>query len=416
MRVTLTNTSDHPLTITPTAAIPLYGRSADNLRDHRHVTSLLHRIRTAHARRPGLPHPLVRRARPPAQQVTYGVLGAEADGTPPPVFFPVVEEFIGEGGSWIGRRRWSARLRAGYAAGDTIDGYEAIGALRFRTITLQPGQSRSYILILAIMPLMPDADTLIARLRQRRHTSIPWLERNAEHWQAKLQTLAFQTADPTSTRWMQWVTLQPILRRLFGNSFLPYHDYGRGGRGWRDLWQDCLALLMMEPGDVRSLLLSNFAGVRIDGSNATIIGAQPGEFLADRNNIPRVWMDHGAWPFLTTQLYLDQSGDLGFLLLRNRSTSRTPHINRCPAHDPTWSPEQGTLLRTRSGEVYQGTILEHLLVQHLTAFFNVGEHNIIRLEGADWNDGMDMARAARRERGVYRALCQQPARVEPAGA
>ncbi len=43
MRVILTNTSDHPLTITPTAAIPIYGRSADNLRDHRHVTSLLHR-------------------------------------------------------------------------------------------------------------------------------------------------------------------------------------------------------------------------------------------------------------------------------------------------------------------------------------------------------------------------------------
>lgn len=29
-----------------TSAIPIYGRSADNLRDHRHVTSLLHRIRT----------------------------------------------------------------------------------------------------------------------------------------------------------------------------------------------------------------------------------------------------------------------------------------------------------------------------------------------------------------------------------
>jgi cellobiose phosphorylase len=35
--------------------------------------------------------------------------------------------------------------------------------------------------------------------------------------------------------------------------------------------------------------------------------------------------------------------------------------------------------------------LEHLLIQHLTAFFNVGEHNHCKLEGADWNDGMDMA-------------------------
>ena len=46
MRVALTNVSDQPRILTPTAAIPLYGRSADNLRDHRHVTSLLHRIHT----------------------------------------------------------------------------------------------------------------------------------------------------------------------------------------------------------------------------------------------------------------------------------------------------------------------------------------------------------------------------------
>jgi cellobiose phosphorylase len=25
-------------------------------------------------------------------------------------------------------------------------------------------------------------------------------------------------------------------------------------------------------------------------------------------------MDHGAWPYLTTRLYVDQSGDLAFLL------------------------------------------------------------------------------------------------------
>lgn len=80
---------------------------------------------------------------------------------------------------------------------------------------------------------------------------------------------------------------RPFLRRLFGNSFVPYHDYGRGGRGWRDLWQDCLALLMLEPEPVHDLLFSSFVGVRMDGSNATIIGSRPGEFMADRNNIPQ---------------------------------------------------------------------------------------------------------------------------------
>jgi len=44
MKVTITNITGQPVQFTPTAAIPIYGRSADDLRDHRHVTSLLHRI------------------------------------------------------------------------------------------------------------------------------------------------------------------------------------------------------------------------------------------------------------------------------------------------------------------------------------------------------------------------------------
>ena len=68
-----------------------------------------------------------------------------------------------------------------------------------------------------------------------------------------------------------------------------------------------------------------------------------------------------------------------------------------------WQTEQGTQQKTTSGEVYRGTVLEHLLLQHLTPFFNVGEHNIIRLEGADWNDGLDMART-RGESVAFTAL------------
>ena len=141
-----------------------------------------------------------------------------------------------------------------------------------------------------------------------------WLALTKEFWRKKLDTLQVETGDARFDGWLRWVAVQPILRRLFGNSFMPYHDYGRGGRGWRDLWQDILVLLLMEPTNVDEMLLGNFAGVRIDGSNATIIGAAPGEFKADRNNIPRVWMDHGAWPFLTAKLYIDQTGDLDFLL------------------------------------------------------------------------------------------------------
>ncbi len=94
---------------------------------------------------------------------------------------------------------------------------------------------------------------------------------------------------------------------------------------------------------------------------------------------------------MTTQLYIDRSGDLAFLL-RKHTYFKDSHTHRCKATDLNWTPEMGTEQHITGGAVYQGTIFEHLLIQHLTAFFNVGEHNNILLEGADWNDGMDMGR------------------------
>ena len=189
---------------------------------------------------------------------------------------------------------------------------------------------------------------------------------------------------------MQWVTLQPILRRIFGNSYLPDHDYGKGGKGWRDLWQDLLSLILIEPENVRDSLINNCAGIRIDGSNATIIGTLPGEFIADRNMITRVWMDHGAWPFLTISLYVDQTGDYD-ILFKETTYFRDTQQSRAVEKDMGWHPAYGSKLKSKAGHIYQGTILEHILVQNLAQFFNVGEHNIIRLENADWNDGLDMA-------------------------
>jgi len=397
MRVTLTNITNHPRSFTPTAAIPIYGRSADNLRDHRHVTSLLHRI---HCHEYGVEvRPVLsfdERGHQP-NSVAYVIMGAEDDGAAPVGFFAALEDFVGEGGSLDWPAAIISRLQNCVPAGTVVDGYEAIGALRFKDVTLTPGQSHSYLLILAILPPSIAKVDLEAEEKKlvQKYASIPrfnhFLSETKIFWQDKLATLAVETGDSSFNLWMKWVAVQPTLRRLLGNSFLPYHDYGRGGRGWRDLWQDILALLLMETGPVDGFLYSNYAGVRLDGSNATIIGSLPGEFKADRNNIPRVWMDHGLWPWMTTQLYIDQSGDLDFLL-RPQAYFKDSHIYRCQKIDNEWNADQETVQRASQGEIYQGSILEHLLVQHLTAFFHVGEHNNILLEGADWNDGMDMAR------------------------
>ena len=173
-----------------------------------------------------------------------------------------------------------------------------------------------------------------------------------------------------------------MLRRIYGCSFLPHHDYGKGGRGWRDLWQDCLALIIMDPSDVRGMLVDNFGGVRTDGTNATIIGSGSGEFIADRNGITRVWMDHAMWPFMTMDLYIRQTGDLKIL------DETAPYFIDRQVMRGEELLDKDTDLSRRS----EGSVIEHLLLQNFASFFDVGEHGHMKLRGADWNDALDMGK------------------------
>ena len=103
----------------------------------------------------------------------------------------------------------------------------------------------------------------------------------------------------------------------------------------------------------------------------TVVSRQ-GEFIADRNNITRVWMDHAFWPFVTTKLYLDQTGDLD-ILLEKVTYFKDLQTKRGTAHDNNWDHAYGNKQRTAGGNIYFGTILEHILLQNLCAFYDVGE-------------------------------------------
>ena len=153
-----------------------------------------------------------------------------------------------------------------------------------------------------------------------KHSVKRFLDSKA-YWQNTVNKLGFNIQNKAVSDYLGFVQLQPILRRHFGNSYMPHHDYGKGGKGWRDLWQDLLSLIMYQDDTVKETLLNNFAGIRIDGTNATIIGEVPGDFKADRNNIVRVWSDHGAWPLLTTLMYVHETGDIQFLF------EKTPYFD-----------------------------------------------------------------------------------------
>ena len=383
--VTLENTGSAPLRIFPTAAIPIYGRSADNLRDHRHVTSLLHRIETTEHGVLVKPTLSFDERGHRKNDVTYFVCGIEGDGACPVGYYPTVEDFIGQGGT-LTHPRALLQGQPPVPAGRRLAGKEALGGIAFAERTLAPGERVRYTVLLGATTEPEEIRQSLEAFATEKQV-LAALRATQQFWDARVN-VRYCTGDGRFDQYLRWISFQPFLRRIYGCSFLPHHDYGRGGRGWRDLWQDCLSLLLMEPDGVRRMIVQNFAGVRIDGTNATIIGTGPGEFIADRNGICRVWMDHGVWPFLTTKLYIDQTGDLA-VLLESVPYFKDGQNLRGMGQDTAWT--QDVLQKTASGAVYSGTILEHILLETLCAVHETGAHGHIRLRGADWNDALDMA-------------------------
>ena len=389
-RITVTNEGSSDVTFVPTAAVPIYGRSADNIRDHRNVTSMLNRMAVTASGIVNNPTLTFDERGHKRNSVIYGFFASAENGTKPVSFCPVEEDFIGEGGA-LDNPRFPVTGAPAAKPGDRADGFEAMGAAQFAPVTLEPGKSVSYVIVLAVKDIAAPSDTeyqIMAEASVFEKEMGKYLsgevfgkelEKNKAYWLAK-NNIRFRSGDKDFDNWMFWVAVQPMLRRIYGCSFLPHHDYGKGGRGWRDLWQDCLALIIMDPSDVKQMLVDNFGGVRTDGTNATIIGSGRGEFIADRNGITRVWMDHAMWPFMTMDLYIRQTGDLKILdevapYFIDRQIMRGTALADGDCNNVTGC---------------SGTVLEHLLLQNLAAYFDVGEHGSMKLRGADWNDALDM--------------------------
>lgn len=389
-KVVFKNTSEVPLVVQTTIGFPLYSRSADNIRDHRHVTSLLNRAKVVKDGIINEPSMKFDERGHRHNGAIYGVFTASSLHDYVDNYYPLTQGFIGEGQDAF--YPLSPRLKSDseYHIGDEIDGYDITAGLGYKSVTILPNKTFTLVAGLLISSTVQSIISQASSYVSIAHFDI-LLEKSKLFWQEQLKSIDYSIGDESLTGWNKWVSLQPTMRRIYGCSFLPHHDYGRGGRGWRDLWQDSLSLIFKEPNRVRDDIFGHFAGVRIDGSNATIVGVKRGEFHADRNKIVRVWSDHGAWPLLTVNRYLNRTGDIDFLF-----TEQTYFKDKFSFYthqtDSEYSEFSGNFLLTKEGKIYQGTILEHLLLENVIPFFNVGKHGNVRIEDADWNDGMDMAK------------------------
>ncbi|MDP2927798.1 MAG: cellobiose phosphorylase, partial [Candidatus Omnitrophota bacterium] len=342
MQVEITNVSKRKISFIPYAAIPLYARSADNLRDHRHVTSLLTRIKEKKYGIKIKPTLLFDESGHRPNNMVYYVAACDNKGRGPQYIYPTQEIFCGESGDLEAPEAvFENKLPLDQKA--SVQGKEPMGAMRFAKITLPAGAQVTYTIIMGIAQADCNLGPLISKFNHRAKVNMHF-EKTKKFWQAQSKLIEVASGNKHFDNWLRWVSIQPLLRKIFGSSFLPDFDYGKGGRGWRDLWQDCLGLILNNPQAVRMFLINNFCGVKIDGSNATIIGKKPGEFIADRNNISRVWMDHGVWPLITLDLYIHETADLG-ILFAPATYFRNHQVNRARGIDYRWSPAYGNRLK-----------------------------------------------------------------------
>ena len=243
MQVTIQNTADQNQTLTPVAAVPIYGRGADNIRDHRHVTALFHRI---HTRKYGVyvtPVLSFDERGHRKNNTTFYVCGITGQGEKPKDFYPVTEAYIGAGGTFTAPGAvW--KNQEGVPAGEFYEGKEAMGGLRFESVTLAPQQSISYTIFIGATEQTKEIADLVEKYGTTEAVERE-LECTKQYWQDRVN-VAYHTGDSNFDNYMRWVSFQPMLRRIYGCSFLPYHDYGKGKVDKRDWMGDdaaCVEIL-----------------------------------------------------------------------------------------------------------------------------------------------------------------------------
>ena len=383
------NISKKLVRFTPTYATPIFGRTADNLRDHRHVTTMFNEIDTHE-------NGVIVKARihhdetgHTPNKTNYIGLGFGERGTAPKHVWARMQDFIGEGGSMLNPEAVFKAVTPP-ASAKNASGSEAVCAVQFSPVSLKAGAKARFVVLHGITDNRSDIGTWSRRYGTWQKAAVA-LDKTKAAWKQLSDSVYFDTENKTFDNWMRWVVYQTFVRKVYGNSYLLDLGYGRGGRGWRDLWSDLLGLFLVDPQNTRTDIINNLLGVRIDGSNATIIGTKPGEFKADRNNIVRTWCDHGTWPLFVLDFYIQQTGDI-YILNKEITYWKDALIHRSKKRDEKFEDSQGNSQRDKGGKVYKGSILEHVILQQFSTFFNVGKHNNILLEGADWNDTYDMAR------------------------
>ncbi|HEU0231344.1 MAG TPA: glucoamylase family protein, partial [Burkholderiaceae bacterium] len=271
-------------------------------------------------------------------------------------------EFIGRNGSLaspdaLRHVRLSGRL------GAALDPCAAIQV----PIELVPGQTREVIFVLGA--LAPGQDTRhITHLRDGDNARTQ-LDRVRQYWRQTTDTVQVRTPDPALDVLANgWLVYQTMACRLWARS--GFYQSG-GAYGFRDQLQDAMALVHIDPGQVREHLLRCAAHQFVEGD------VQHWWHPPTDRGVRTHCSDDYLWLPLAVSRYVTVTDDAGVL------DERIPFLEgrAVEPHEDSYYD-----LPMRSGQ--SASLYDHCAraIEHGLRF---GAHGLPLMGSCDWNDGMD---------------------------
>ncbi len=257
---------------------------------------------------------------------------------------------------------------------DFCSGEDGIGCLRHR-LTLKPGQTKQFVVIMGQTDSFSDTKKLIKKYRKLSQAKQAF-KQTKQLWQKRiLDNIWIKTPDRNFDLMMNiWVKYQMYICNFWSRSPSFYHE-GSGGRGYRDSCQDSEAIASINSEITRSKILTIAPLIRKDGTSA------PGFVSKGCPQGHRPNKDHQVWLTSTVFSYIKETGDKNILL------------KKLPFLRDQWIGGWHIDKNFKGRAYFEGnaTLFEHLERNLNFCFRDTGERGLPLIGHADWNDAIDSA-------------------------
>ncbi len=383
--VEIKNESSKAQTLDFIPVVPIYGGNRAYVEYHRDVVRLYNKSRiTNHIEiLPGLEWV---EGSTDSSDICY-FMGAETQrGRKGNRFYSDRETFLGANNMWLKPQA----ILNNEAPKAQCYGKEAVGAIEFKNITIPAGKSEKFVVINGIaFDGSKGAEKLIKKY-SFQNAQKAFAKLNA-FWKERTSRVVITTGNKDfDNSWNNWWCYQLSMRYWFGNTGHPQTDYGSDFSGWRDFWQDMMAATVIDPKGLEERTMKTLEGIRLDGTNATRFFARTKEFGSDEVN--GLWCDHPYWTTQTVMILVNFLGDYKFLFREGIEYFKDAYRDRGETKDLDWKSGAIGSQKTAKGASYKGSVIEHLLVQLLTMYYDVGDNNLLKQKRADWNDAVDQVK------------------------